>query len=94
MPSGARKLLYSSKTAKSRSSVSQPSVQLEPRISPTLRGRSVPMRSMSTFSGVLTLPGETSSFTSYAAAAPHTASTAPTIILAVMRLIVRFLISA
>ena len=90
MPSGARKRLYSSKTAKSRSSVSQPSVQFEPRISPTARGRSVPTRFMSTFSGVLTLSGETSSFTSNACAPVHAASATHATIPAVVPLIALF----
>ena len=57
MPSGARKRLYSSNFAKSRSSTSQPSVQLELRMSFTPRGASVPTRFMFTRSGDSTRSG-------------------------------------
>ena len=63
MPSGARKRLYSSNFAKSRSSTSQPSVQLELRMSFTPRGASVPTRFMFTRSGDSTRSGAVDSST-------------------------------
>ena len=65
MPSGSTRSQYSQKLAKSRSSTSQPIVQLDFPTSRAPRGASVPMRVRSTCSGDRTRSGEVDGRTLY-----------------------------